>query len=67
MPANDEDIDLEVERLSGRPQGIIKVHVISAKGLKSFDTLTGGSMVGVVTSDLILHLSLFGLSQMNRY
>jgi len=43
MPANDEDIDIEVERLSGRPQGIIKVHVISAKGLKSFDTLTGKS------------------------
>ena len=46
MPANDENIDIEVERLSGRPQGIIKVHVISAKGLKSFDTLTGRSCTG---------------------
>ncbi len=41
MPTNDPVVDLEVERLSGRQQGVIKVHVIQAKELKSYDTLTG--------------------------
>jgi hypothetical protein len=39
MPANDPDVDLEVERLNGRPKGIIKVHVIQAKDLKAYDTI----------------------------
>jgi hypothetical protein len=43
MPANDPAIDLEVERLMGRVRGVVKVQVIKAKGLKSYDTLTGGA------------------------
>ncbi|WIA11325.1 hypothetical protein OEZ85_011448 [Tetradesmus obliquus] len=39
MPANDPEVDLEVERLNGRPKGVIKVHVIQAKELKAYDTL----------------------------
>jgi hypothetical protein len=39
LPANDPDVDLEVERLNGRQQGVIRVHVIQAKDLKSYDTL----------------------------
>jgi hypothetical protein len=39
MPANDPDVDLEVERLNGRPKGVIKVHVIQAKDLKAYDTI----------------------------
>lgn len=41
FPKEDPVIDLEVERLAGRQQGVIRVHVISAKELKSYDTLTG--------------------------
>lgn len=41
FPKEDPVIDLEVERLAGRQQGVVRVHVISAKGLKSYDTLTG--------------------------
>lgn len=40
MPANDPIVDLEVERLNGRAQGVIKVSIIQAKELKSYDTLT---------------------------
>eukprot|EP00882_Tetradesmus_deserticola_P006163 GHRQ01006488.1.p1 GENE.GHRQ01006488.1~~GHRQ01006488.1.p1 ORF type:complete len:665 (+),score=277.92 GHRQ01006488.1:457-2451(+) len=39
LPANDPDVDLEVERLYGRPKGIIRVHVIQAKDLKAYDTV----------------------------
>jgi hypothetical protein len=42
LPANDPDIDTDVERLEGRPQGVVKVSVIRAKDLKSFDVVTGG-------------------------
>jgi hypothetical protein len=41
FPKEDPVIDLEVERLAGRQQGVVRVHVISAKELKSYDTLTG--------------------------
>jgi hypothetical protein len=41
LPANDPDIDTDVERLEGRPQGVVKVSVIRAKDLKSFDVVTG--------------------------
>lgn len=37
------DVDLEVERLNGRQQGVIKVTVLSARDLKAYDTLTGKS------------------------
>jgi len=37
------DVDLEVERLNGRQQGVVKVTVLSAKDLKSYDALTGKS------------------------
>lgn len=43
MPANDPKIDLEVERLSGRVRGVVRATVIRAKGLKSYDKLTGKS------------------------
>jgi hypothetical protein len=39
MPANDPEVDLEVERLNGRPKGVVKVHVIQAKDLKAYDTI----------------------------
>lgn len=42
LPANDPAIDLEVERLAGRVRGVVRVEVIKAKGLKAYDTLTGG-------------------------
>lgn len=37
------DVDLEVERLNGRQQGVIKVTVLSARELKAYDSLTGKS------------------------
>ncbi|KAI8474104.1 MAG: hypothetical protein J3K34DRAFT_456945 [Monoraphidium minutum] len=43
LPAGDPEIDLEVERLMGRVRGVIKVDVIRAKGLKSYDSVTGKS------------------------
>eukprot|EP00877_Chromochloris_zofingiensis_P004904 jgi/Chrzof1/14414/Cz09g02020.t1 len=43
MPLGDPEIDLEVERLNGRQRGVIKVVVIQAKDLRSYDTLTGKS------------------------
>lgn len=43
FPKEDPVIDLEVERLAGRQQGVVRVHVINAKQLKSYDTLTGKS------------------------
>eukprot|EP00879_Flechtneria_rotunda_P017918 GHRR01018780.1.p1 GENE.GHRR01018780.1~~GHRR01018780.1.p1 ORF type:complete len:574 (+),score=155.68 GHRR01018780.1:228-1949(+) len=39
LPANDPSIDLEVERMSGRQQGVIKVHIIQAKELNNYDTI----------------------------
>lgn len=41
FPKENPVIDLEVERLAGRQQGVVRVHVVSAKELKSYDTLTG--------------------------
>lgn len=46
MPLGDPEIDLEVERLNGRQRGVIKVVVIQAKDLRSYDTLTGTQDVG---------------------
>jgi hypothetical protein len=61
MPANDPDVDLEVERLNGRPKGVIKVHVIQAKDLKAYDTL-GERTVCVASSRFCLCSVVEGLS-----
>lgn len=39
LPANDADVDLEVERLSGRQQGVVRVSVLQAKELKAYDAM----------------------------
>jgi hypothetical protein len=58
MPANDPDVDLEVERLNGRPKGIIKVHVIQAKDLKAYDTMGEAAR---------LHQCMLGALKYRRY
>jgi hypothetical protein len=37
------DVDLEVERLNGRQQGVVKVTVLAARELKAYDAITGKS------------------------
>ncbi|KAF8057744.1 SYT2 [Scenedesmus sp. PABB004] len=52
MPVDDPAVDLEVERLNGRQQGVIKVHVICAKELNSYDSMgKSDPFVEIFTTD----------------